>query len=243
MHHKSVMYFVLGCLILPLFLHAQTEAAAASVPPGGPAAASAPTEEPAGNPPPAGESSSSSASSVFAAPELYTPITANERVQWYLRGTGMSAIGGSVFSAAWSTAWRSPREYPETWGGFGKRYALSISGIAISNGVEAGLGAAWGEDPTYYRKGGPLRGNLKARAGHVLLSTVTATDRHGHAMPAYSRFIAIPSSSFLQNAWRVESQSSANDALLRTLYGFLGRAAGNAFLEFLPDLRRKKAKP
>ncbi len=170
----------------------------------------------------------------------YVPITGNERVQWYLRGTGTAAVGSSVFSAAWGTAWRLPQAYPSTWGGFGKRYGLAVSGVALSNGLEAGLGGIWGEDPRYFRKGGDLRGNFKSRVGNVLLSSVTATDREGERMPAYSRFVAIPSSNFMQNAWRVESQSRARDALLRTLYGFLGRMGSNAFKEFWPDLRRKK---
>lgn len=170
----------------------------------------------------------------------YVPITGNERVQWYLRGTGTAAVGSSVFSAAWGTAWRLPQAYPSTWGGFGKRYGLAVSGVAMSNGLEAGLGGIWGEDPRYFRKGGGLRGNLKSRVGYVLLSSVTAANREGERMPAYSRFVAIPSSNFMQNAWRVESQSKARDALLRTLYGFLGRMGGNAFKEFWPDLRRKK---
>lgn len=173
----------------------------------------------------------------------YVPITGNERVQWYLRSTGSAAVSSSILSAAWSTAWRSPREYPETWAGFGKRYGLAISGVAMSNGIEVGLGGLWGEDPRYRRVGGPLRGNLKARVGHVLLSSVTATNRQGERMPAYSRFIAIPSSNFMQNAWRVGSQSSASDALLRTLYGFLGRMGGNAFDEFWPDFRHRNANP
>ncbi|MCC6264020.1 MAG: hypothetical protein IT169_10615 [Bryobacterales bacterium] len=173
----------------------------------------------------------------------YVPITGNERLQWYLRSTGSAAVSSSILSAAWSTAWRSPCEYPETWGGFGKRYGLAISGVAMGNGIEVGLGAMWGEDPRYHRVGGPLRGNLKARVGHVLLSSVTATNRQGERMPAYSRFIAIPSSNFMQNAWRVGSQSSVNDALLRTLYGFLGRMGGNAFNEFWPDFRRRNAHP
>lgn len=183
-------------------------------------------------------------SQISAAPQTsirdYSPLTGNQRVQWYLRSTGRAAVSSSILSAAWSTAWRSPHEYPETWGGFGKRYGLAISGVAISNGIEVGLGQAWGEDPRYFRRGGPLRGNLKSRVNHVLLSTVTATNREGERMPAYSRFIAIPSSNFMQNAWRVESHSDAGDALMRTLYGFLGRMAGNAISEFWPDIRGRK---
>lgn len=222
MKSRSFAFFLVAVLMASISLPAQTE------------------PEPTL---PLAQAASSPAAAAPANSEPYSPITPKGRGEWFLQGTGMSAISGSVFSAAWSTAWRSPREYPETWGGFGKRYALSISGVAMANGIEAGLGSAWGEDPTYFRKGGPLRGNLKSRIQHVLSSTVTATNRNGDTMPAYSRFVAIPTSSFVQNAWRVESQSSVNDALLRTLYGFLGRMAGNAFLEFLPDLRRKKSTP
>lgn len=174
----------------------------------------------------------------------YVPATGKDRAQWYLRSTGTAAVSSSILSAAWSTAWRSPHEYPETWGGFGKRYGLALSGVAIGNGIEAGLGGIWGEDPRYTRKGGNLREDLKSRIGYVLLSSVTATNAQGERMPAYSRFVAIPSSNFMQNAWRVGSQSSVDDALLRTLYGFLGRLGGNAFNEFWPDLRRgSKGRP
>ncbi|MDZ7640169.1 MAG: hypothetical protein U5J83_18275 [Bryobacterales bacterium] len=170
----------------------------------------------------------------------FVPMSGKERTQWYLRSTAGAAVGGSVLAAGWSTAWRTPQEYPTTWGGFGKRYALSISGVAISNGAEAGLGALWGEDPRYFRKGAGPGTGFGARMNHVLLSAVTATNRDGNRMPAYARYIAIPGSSFLQNDWRPESQSSTNEALLRTLYGFLGRMSANAIREFLPDLRRKK---
>ena len=171
---------------------------------------------------------------------LYQPIGGSQRAHWYLRNTGGAAIGGSIISAGWATAWGTPREYPATWEGFGKRYALSISGVAIANGAEVGLGALWGEDPRFFRKGGNLSDDFGSRLNHVLLSTVTATNRRGERMPAYARFLAIPGSSVLQNQWRPESQSSGKEALLRTLYGFLGRMSANAIREFLPDLRRRR---
>jgi hypothetical protein len=173
----------------------------------------------------------------------YQPIRGTERAQWYLLNTGGAAIGGSVLSAGWSTAWDNPREYPATWEGFGKRYALSISGVAIANGAEASLGALWGEDPRFVRKGGNLSDDFRSRVTHVLLSTVTATNRRGQRMPAYSRFLAIPGSNLLQNQWRPESQSSGKEVILRTLYGFLGRMSANAIREFLPDLRRARRVP
>lgn len=170
----------------------------------------------------------------------YQPIRGVERAQWYLRNTGVAAIGGSVLSAGWATAWGTPREYPATWEGFGKRYALSISDVALANGAEASLGAPWGEDPRFVRKGGNLSDDFRSRLNHVLLSTVTATNRRGERMPAYARFLAIPGTSILQNHWCPESQSSGNEALLRTLYGFLGRMSANAIREFLPDLRSRR---
>ncbi len=169
----------------------------------------------------------------------YQPITGRERATWYLRSTTGSAVGGSVLSAAWGTAWGTPREYPATWEHFGKRWALSMSGVVTGNAMEAGFGAMWGEDPRYHRIGGPVKQNLRAKINHILLSTVTATNRDGDRMPAYARYIGQTSSNFMQMAWRPESQSSAGDALVRTLYGFLGRMGGNAFNEFMPNIKER----
>ncbi len=114
---------------------------------------------------------------------------------------------------------------------------MSAAGNAVSNSMEAGLGAIWGEDPRYRRDGaGTPFGH---RIGHALKMTFMAQDRDGREMPAYARYVAIPGSNFLSNAWRVDGDDNANRAMIRTGLGFLGRLGGNTFDEFWPDVRQK----
>jgi len=61
--------------------------------------------------------------------------------------------------------------------------------------MEAGIGAAWGEDPRYQRDGADTA--LKSRLGHVVKWTVVAPDKRGELRPAYARFIALSGSSFI----------------------------------------------
>jgi hypothetical protein len=72
----------------------------------------------------------------------------------------------------------------------------------------------------------------------VVKSPFLARNRSGGTIPAYARLIAIPGNNFLSNTWRVDSEADANHALRRTLAGFLGDMAGNAFAEFWPDVRK-----
>jgi hypothetical protein len=67
---------------------------------------------------------------------------------------------------------------------------------------------------------------------------VVAKDGRGRTTPAYARYAAISGSRFLSNTWRPDSQATVKHALARTGYGFLGRIASNAFIEFWPDLRK-----
>ena len=72
--------------------------------------------------------------------------------------------------------------------------------------MEAGLGAIWGEDPRYTRDVGAPFGH---RVGHAVKMTFMAQNRDGKLMPAYARFIAIPGSNFLSNAWRAPGDDTA----------------------------------
>jgi hypothetical protein len=73
---------------------------------------------------------------------------------------------------------------------------------------------------------------------NIILMTVMARTADGHSVPAYARFIAMPASNFLSNTWRADSISNSKDALGRTVLGFVGKLAGNAFSEFWPDLKK-----
>ena len=168
---------------------------------------------------------------------VYRPITSGQRLQWYLRATaGPASLAGGAISAGFSTGVDKPEEYGGTWKGFGKRYAMRLSGVSIGNGIEAGLGAAWGEDPRYPRAESKPFGQ---RVGNILKYTVVARDSRGRDMPAYARFAGNVGNNFLTNLWRVESENGTGNALARIGLGVGARAASNAFAEFWPDVRRK----
>src|SRR5579884_3140719 len=125
----------------------------------------------------------------------YQPITAKRRLHWFAWTTfGPAGIGGNLVSAGLGTALNRPREYGPHWEGFGDRIGMGLAGNATSNAMEAGLGSLWGEDPRYFRAAGQPFGR---RVGHVLKSAFLATNRDGHSMPAWSRYMAISGSNFL----------------------------------------------
>jgi len=164
------------------------------------------------------------------------PITATQRAQWAVSNTlGPQAIIGVAFGAGLGT-WRDkPTEFGSHWDGFGKRVGADRTGAAVSHTMEAGLGAIWSEDPRYFRDAGAP---FKNRLGHVFKMTFLARNRDGDLMPAYARFIAIPSSSALAGIWRSESERSVGNVGARIGLGVLGRMGTDAFTEFWPDLRQ-----
>lgn len=169
--------------------------------------------------------------------EPHEPITGQERVDWTIRSTvGVRSLGVGLVSAGWNTAWNRPEEYHGTWEGFGKRYAVRLSGVAIGNGMEAGLGALWGEDPRYARA---ADGGAWQRIGHAARLTVMARNRDGRLMPAYARYAGTVGNNFITNAWRPDSESTVGSALSRSALGISGRLVSNLFEEFWPDLRRR----
>ena len=149
----------------------------------------------------------------------------------------MRDLGGSIPAAAWLTFRDQPREAGTHWRGFAERYTVSVSTSALSNAMEAGLGAIWGEDPRYFRDGASA--SLKSRLGHVVMGTVTAPNRSGELRPAYARFIALSGSSFISNGWREPSDTDAANSLGRIGFGLLGRMGSNAVDEFWPDVSRR----
>jgi hypothetical protein len=170
----------------------------------------------------------------------YVPPTAGDRLKWTVDGTvGPHSIATGVFMASWNTAWNLPPEWGASWSGFGKRFAAGEAQGAISNTVEAGLGAAWGEDPRYFRSG---RGGIWARTGYAAEGVFMARRRDGRLSPAWARYVGAIGSNLVANTWLPESDRTALDNLRRIGNGFLGRFVGNLWMEFWPDVRRRLAK-
>jgi hypothetical protein len=170
-----------------------------------------------------------------AASEPYQAITARQRLRWVITETlWPEHLAGGVVTSGFGTALDHPREDGPHWGGFAERFGVRLTGVATSNVMEAGLGAAWGEDPRYFREPDePFR----ARVMSVIKQTFTARRRDGSFAPAYARFAAISGSNFLSNTWRPDSEANNHDAVLRTLEGFAGRMSSNAWDEFWPDVK------
>jgi hypothetical protein len=182
-------------------------------------------------------SSSSFNAASSSSSDAWGPITAHERVSWVVKGAiGPEGLAGELFGAGWDTLFNTPKVYGTHWEGYGDRLGMSVAGNAVSNTLEAGLGAIWGEDPRYARDPGAP---FSHRLGHVARMTFMAQNRDGKVLPAYARFIAIPGSNFLSNAWRAPGDDTARDAAVRTGIGFLGRFGSNTFDEFWPDFKQK----
>lgn len=219
------MLYKVGCSI---FLLAATVMAQQKLAPGTVASTAAPASS--------GEASSVNAAQSSSS-DARQPITARQRIDWVVRGTiGPESLAAGLFSAGWGTLFHQPKTYGPHWEGFGDRYGMRLSGLALSNTMEAGLGAVWGEDPRYFRdEGAPFID----RIGHAAKMTFMAENRDGRVKLAYARFIAIPSSNFISNAWRAPGDDSAGNAAVRIGLGFFGRFGSNTFDEFWPDVQRK----
>jgi hypothetical protein len=167
---------------------------------------------------------------------LPLPITGKERVAWAVRHTvGTKSLVTGLFTSAIGTAENSPLEYGPHWDGFGKRYGMRLTGVATQNAMEASLGALWGENPRYFPSGAT---GFQSRMKHIVVMTFAARRGDGRLEPAYARFVAMPGSNFLSNAWRPDSTATTGDASRRTLLAFVSRLAGNAVSEFWPDVKK-----
>jgi hypothetical protein len=166
----------------------------------------------------------------------YTPITGRERVVWVVKSTlWPQHLAAGVITMGIATARDEPREDGPHWAGFGERYGVRLTSVAVNGTIEAGLGSLWGEDPRYFRVPEEPFG---ARVKNVIKMTFLARRRDGDFAPAYARFIGVSGGNFLSNEWRPDSEADAGDALKRTGEGIAGHMVSNAWNEFWPDAKR-----
>jgi hypothetical protein len=189
------------------------------------ALARAQTTDPPASPPPAMSQSTAPVAPVPA------PVDAHARLQWlFVENLGVGSVLDDIAVGGVDTFFKTPKEYGTHWEGFGDRIGLVTANYALKSSMEAGFGSLWGEDPRYFRTTGL---SIKSRMAYVIKMTFMARNRAGNDMPAYSRFIAFPASSFISNAWTVRSEDTANDAVIRVGFGFLSRMGENAWKEFI----------
>src|SRR5580704_2970843 len=181
------MIYKAGCSILLL----ASAAMAQQLMPGTLASTVAPDSE-------AAPSSSSSAAS--SSSDARQPISGKERTQWVVKTTvGPEGLAGELFGAGWDTLLNSaPKEYGTHWQGFGDRLGMSVAGNAVSNTMEAGFGAVWGEDPRYLREPYASFGH---RLRHAAKMTFLAKNRKGKGVPSLPPFNPLPGKNFQSNGW------------------------------------------
>jgi hypothetical protein len=168
--------------------------------------------------------------------QKYEPISTTKRVEWFfLRTIGPDSLFNGMISAGIGTARDMPEEYGPHTEGWVKRYGMRFTGIATSNAMEAGFGAALREDPRYFSAIGKPFG---ARLLNVIVMTFVARRPDGTKAPAYGRFMAITGSNFLSNTWRADAEATSSAAISRTALGFAAHMADNAFQEFWPSVRK-----
>ena len=169
--------------------------------------------------------------------DAYEPITGAQRVDWIVDGTigrrSLTVVG--PLATIWQASFNTPEEWGRGPSGIAQRYAQREADVAISNTLEAGLGAIWGEDPRYIRSG---RKGIWPRARYAMKTVFLAQGRDGKLRPAWGRYAGNTLNNVIENAWLPPSMTTPGQTALRSGMGLLGRLGGNAWEEFWPDVVR-----
>jgi hypothetical protein len=167
----------------------------------------------------------------------YTPVDTPQRIHWIVDGVvgTQSLFVVGPLSTIWQTAWNTPPEWGQTWSGAAKRYAQREADVAISNTIEGGLGAIWGEEPRYIPSG---RKGIWPRARYAIMTAFVTQGHDGRLHPAWARYAGNTLNNVIENAWLPPSQTTAWQTAGRSALGMVTRVGGNAWDEFWPDVRR-----
>lgn len=173
--------------------------------------------------------------------DAYVPITTAQRIDWIVDGTigrrSLAIVG--PLATVWLTAFNTPEEWGRGVSGMAKRYAQREADVAISNTIEAGLGALWGEDPRYIPSG---RKGVWPRARYALKTSVLAQGRDGRLRPAWGRYAGNTLNNLIENGWLPPSQTTGTQTAVRSGMGIVTRMGGNLWEEFWPDVARRFTK-
>ena len=171
----------------------------------------------------------------------YVPVDAAQRVTWIVDGTvgRKSLLIVGPLATIWQTGFNTPEEWGRGTGGIAKRYAQREADVALSNTIEAGLGALWGEDPRYIPSG---RRGIGSRARYAMKTAFLAQRRDGSLRPAWGRYAGNIVNNVIENRWLPPSVTTARQTAWRSALGLVGRLGGNAWEEFWPDVVKRLKK-
>ncbi len=165
------------------------------------------------------------------------PLTGEEKFRLCLRDyASPEALAFNIMGAGIAQAGDSVPEWGQGMEGYSKRLGSRLAGRGIKHSVHEGLGALLQEDPRYFHSD---KAGVWRRALYATGQTFVAHKDSGETRPAFSRFIAISSATYICRQWHPRAD--------RTLGRYFSAGAiwlgidvsRNVFEEFWPEIKRK----
>jgi hypothetical protein len=169
----------------------------------------------------------------------YTPMTQDERLQYYVSHMfSVESVFRAAAGAGINQAMNTPSEWHQGAEGYGRRFASSYGGHIVQSTVIYGTSAVFHEDNRYFRSG---ETGFGARLKYALVSTFMARRDDGSRHFSFSRMSSYAAAAAVSRAW----QPPSTDKPMSALNGFgisVGVEAGfNVAREFLPGIFHSRA--
>jgi hypothetical protein len=169
-----------------------------------------------------------------ATSDSYVPIRGDERINWIIGETvGPSSLAIGVIKAGFRISLRAPTRWGFSQTGFWKRLENREIDVGLSNSIEAGLGAVWGEEPRYVRS---HRSGIWPRFAYASKTVLETQRTDGHLAPAWGRYAGNVLNNAIERIWLPSSRTTWQRTTLDVSSGFLTRWGGNLWREFWPDV-------
>jgi hypothetical protein len=172
---------------------------------------------------------------------VYTAPTAEDRVEWWARKAfsvdGYAKGAAKTVIRTWGWSWlNSVDGWDRGLDGFARRLGTREFEVITGNGIEAGVGALWGEDPRYFRSG---KSGFGSRIRHAVTSGFMAYRPDGTRGPAYARFMGMMTAKSVSMMWYPEEDQNWRRPTVSAVgIGVVGRISSNLYTEFKPELMR-----
>ncbi len=165
------------------------------------------------------------------------PLTGKEKFRLYLRDyASPEALAFNVTGAGIAQARDSVPEWGQGMEGYSKRLGSRLAGRVIKHSIHDGLGALLREDPRYFHsdKAGVWRRTLYATG-----QTFVVHKDSGDTRPAFSRFIAISSATYISRQWHPQADRTIGKYFSAGAIWLGIDVSRNVFEEFWPEIKRK----
>ena len=170
------------------------------------------------------------------APPEFVPMTASERLRYYLRST--YSLGSIVWSAAGAGIAQGndkPKEWKQGAEAYGDRFGNSYAIHTIKGTLQFGASAALHEDYRYVRS---RDSGFWKRSKHAVVETFIVRNNAGSEHFAYSRLGSAAGAAFISRIWQPHSTNTTGDGAVEFGILFSENVGSNMFHEFWPDIRR-----